>query len=927
MERRAETGRPWWRGVGESALLLGILTLAGWAVGAAPGFRGISPNPYVIVVCLMALRYGLRDGLLSAGQATGWLLAMAGVAGLGPSPLPLEIRAFLWDTLVLGGAGLLLGYLADEHLTREAKLVEQTRQLSEELGGIREQVAVLEEANRELVKRITSETQTIGSLYGMAEKLSVLDLKDLYPGILDLVAEYVGAEKCTLYLVEGDHLVAAGHRGWEGAPADRPTIPLPDGVMGRVVRERLTLSLRDLAIGGTPPPDQWVMATPIVDPEMDRPIGALVVEQLPFQRLNRSNVRVFSVIGKWAGMAIRQAATYSTAVTEKARADAAMNRLLDGLKTRPGSRHAIPALVEMGEPVIPLLAGVLQTGLPRQRFHALEALEKLRVLGHPPPAEAVQNLIGHELGKLVRLLRFSAALADVKIPTFDALRWTLEEEQARTVDTLLLAEAMREDVPLRAATEHWQSRNPGLHQRAVAAIRGMPSTPATRVILALCDGGPAAALAAHDGEAASLPQPEAVPAILLREDEDPWLLAGALYAAPACSDPHIVDLVLPRVEHADPLLRENALAALAELACQVSDDRIVTRLTAALNDPLPAIRALAASSLAAISPESEKPTLVVTFLTGPFQGQQRRFDRFPVAVGRAPENDLAVAYDDQISRVHVRVSRDVRGFVLEDMGSRNGTFLEDVRLMAPLLLSSAKVIRIGRTQLHLAPTAPVRATGQPRPTPAEARGVPILPEVASQVEAVLVLGLCHAAEIAQRDGEAFARRLRDALRMHVRLGCAEAGMLSFKEIGDGYMATFPAVKGALRAAVGILREKGEALPPRKDGRVPSLRIGIHVGETRMDAGGTRHGDTVILARQLEAAGPAGFQETLGGIARASLPVGDRIFLSEESYRDTRDTAQYPCRLVGYFDCEGIPGPQRAYEVLWRQVQAEGAAVV
>ena len=703
-----KTGRPWWRGAVESAILLVILTLGGWAVGAQPGFRGVSPSPYVIVVCLMALRYGRRDGLLAAGQAVGWLLAIEGVRLLGQAGPVLAPGVLLWDVMVLVGAGILLGHLADEHLTREAKLRAQVSELDDELQIVRGRARVMEEANRDLVRRVTGETQTIGRLYGIAEKLSVLDLKDLYPGILDLVAEYIGAEKSTLYLMEGDRLVAAVHRGWEGAPADRPTIPLEDGVMARVVRDRLTLSLRDLAIEGTPPPEQWSMSTPLVHQETDRPIGALVVEQLPFERLNRSNVRVFSVIGRWASMAIGEAATYSIAMTGQAQAGAAMNRLLGGLKTRVGSRYAIPALVKLGEPVIPLLAEVLRTGTPRQRSHALEALDRLGATGYAIPPEAMQSFIAHEFPNLTRLLRFSATLVDDKSLAFEALRWVLEEEQARTVDTLLLAEAIRVGVLLTLAARQWRSRDPQLRESAVSAIRVMEPSPVIRVILGLCEGGPGTALAAHEGAPPPPPRPEAVPIIILREDKDPWLVAGALCAAPVCDDPDVLALVLPRAEDADPLVRENALAALAGLVRRSSDERGVARLTAALNDPLLAIRALAASFLATMLAPSENPTLTVTFLNGPFQGQQRRFERFPVVFGLAPESDLTLPHDNQISRKHVRVRRAVKGLVVEDMRSQNGTFLEDFRLTTPLSFTSARVIRIGRTLLHLAPTGEFR---------------------------------------------------------------------------------------------------------------------------------------------------------------------------------------------------------------------------
>ena len=44
-------------------------------------------------------------------------------------------------------------------------------------------------------------------------------------------------------------------------------------------------------------------------------------------------------------------------------------------------------------------------------------------------------------------------------------------------------------------------------------------------------------------------------------------------------------------------------------------------------------------------------------------------------VGKAPENDLVLA-DETVSRVHFEIARDAKGYLVRDMKSTNGTFLD-----------------------------------------------------------------------------------------------------------------------------------------------------------------------------------------------------------------------------------------------------------
>jgi pSer/pThr/pTyr-binding forkhead associated (FHA) protein/predicted Ser/Thr protein kinase len=98
-------------------------------------------------------------------------------------------------------------------------------------------------------------------------------------------------------------------------------------------------------------------------------------------------------------------------------------------------------------------------------------------------------------------------------------------------------------------------------------------------------------------------------------------------------------------------------------------------------------------------------------------------------IGRlASEPEGRLGDDPVISRRHARVSRGADGqLTIEDLGSANGTFVNDERLDAPRTLDLGDVIRVGKTLLAVIDASGV-AEGEPRlPTgsgPADAPGEP-----------------------------------------------------------------------------------------------------------------------------------------------------------------------------------------------------------
>lgn len=76
----------------------------------------------------------------------------------------------------------------------------------------------------------------------------------------------------------------------------------------------------------------------------------------------------------------------------------------------------------------------------------------------------------------------------------------------------------------------------------------------------------------------------------------------------------------------------------------------------------------------------------------------RRFRLSPgstLELGRVPEADVCLADNLSVSRRHARLNYGPEGVVLEDLGSKNGTFLNDRLVDAPTLLKSGDRFQVG----------------------------------------------------------------------------------------------------------------------------------------------------------------------------------------------------------------------------------------
>src|SRR5436305_3149983 len=85
---------------------------------------------------------------------------------------------------------------------------------------------------------------------------------------------------------------------------------------------------------------------------------------------------------------------------------------------------------------------------------------------------------------------------------------------------------------------------------------------------------------------------------------------------------------------------------------------------------------------------------------GPGAGKQIPLDNV-VDVGREPSLPLHLDEDSQVSRRHARFSAQGGGAAVEDLGSTNGTYVNDQPISSPRTLNPGDKVRIGLTVLEL----------------------------------------------------------------------------------------------------------------------------------------------------------------------------------------------------------------------------------
>ena len=116
--------------------------------------------------------------------------------------------------------------------------------------------------------------------------------------------------------------------------------------------------------------------------------------------------------------------------------------------------------------------------------------------------------------------------------------------------------------------------------------------------------------------------------------------------------------------------------------------------------------------------------------TGPNEGMVFDLTKEATILGRDVSSDIVLA-DTEVSRQHARITKTPGGYVYEDLGSTNGSFINGERLLAPRVLKAGDLLGLGEnvtlTFDAVAPEAAATVIGGEAREPAPAQPAPQQP--------------------------------------------------------------------------------------------------------------------------------------------------------------------------------------------------------
>ena len=138
--------------------------------------------------------------------------------------------------------------------------------------------------------------------------------------------------------------------------------------------------------------------------------------------------------------------------------------------------------------------------------------------------------------------------------------------------------------------------------------------------------------------------------------------------------------------------------------------------------------------------DSSRPAATLTVSRGPGVGRGFEIGAAPVTIGRQAQCEIQIE-ETWTSRRHARIAWTGTEYIVEDLDSTNGTFVNGERVVGPHALKSGDRLQLG-DQVELA--FQVRAlpgAARPHREPVPAREVPFLQQRSTRIWALALLGV------------------------------------------------------------------------------------------------------------------------------------------------------------------------------------------
>jgi len=296
----------------ETAFGLGAVALAGILTGQGPGMVSLKLHPYWLIVLLIAVRYGSREGTL-AGALCALSFSVFSLGRLSGESGSIRLHsAELYMSLGFVVAGFLFGEIRSVQQTRSHGLEKRLKEAERSLQAVTGKLEISEKAKATLERKIYGQVSTLKTLYECSRKLETLDEKELLRSIPGLLCTHLRARCAAVYIIRRRVLTLLSREGSDESLALQNRMSLEDDpLFARAFRERRIVNIRDMATREPPgtPSGRSLVCGPVLDGQ-GRPVALVSIHAIDFLDLGKSTIKMFSMILEWSSEAYQKAVRF-----------------------------------------------------------------------------------------------------------------------------------------------------------------------------------------------------------------------------------------------------------------------------------------------------------------------------------------------------------------------------------------------------------------------------------------------------------------------------------------------------------------------------------------------------------------------------------------------------------------------------------------
>ena len=290
-----------------------VMCLFGVALAHNFAFIGYKLHPFLLCIAAAAIGYGLIEALFAFVVAVA--IYFLGLLVYNHDMLPAaDPHVYIIFSFVV--TAVVLGMVQNSRFRQLLQTRSELEEVRNESERLRQRLQVVNTANQKLNERILGEVTTVQSFADIARRLSVLEEKDLYSALCDLMVDFVHAQEASVYMLQGDRLTLMAEKGWENVPSEARALVRDRDLLWTALDQRKVVTPLDLEkMPGQTGMDaarrhRRLICAPIFHPQSGEATGVLSVDRLPFAHLHGNTLGMLGVIAKWAGDSLFNASSF-----------------------------------------------------------------------------------------------------------------------------------------------------------------------------------------------------------------------------------------------------------------------------------------------------------------------------------------------------------------------------------------------------------------------------------------------------------------------------------------------------------------------------------------------------------------------------------------------------------------------------------------